>query len=119
MTQKDLFGEPYEDKKTQKQQDAEVQSLFDKWWSHYPRKTAIGKARESFCKAHKAGKFTEHDLDAMVATLKWQTTELWIGRNERYIPHGSTYLHQERWKDERPKRIGEAFGKANDDNDMF
>lgn len=122
MTQKDLFGEPYEDKKTQKEHNAELDAAFEEWWKHYPpgRKQDKGHARKTFHKKYTDKRFTLADVrDVLIPALKWQTTELWIGRNARYTPMPRTYINGERWTDERPKRVGEAFGKANDENDMF
>jgi hypothetical protein len=115
----DLFGNPIPKRQTEKGANAAIDALFLKWWSHYPRKVAIGKARMAFHKAHKTGKFGMLDIPDMVATLKWQTTEVWIGKHEKYIPHATTYINQERWKDERPKRAGESFGRISDDDLPF
>jgi len=109
--QVDLFGEPLpRAPSTAADVDRAAIELFGQWWQWYPRKIAVGKAREAFIRAYKKGKFVKPDIPAMIDTLKWQTSEVWVGRGEQYIPHGATYINHERWKDERPTRIGAVFG---------
>jgi hypothetical protein len=69
---------------------------FDQFWAAYPRKTGKGKARAEFAKA-----ITRTTLDAILTALEWQRTQPdWVKNGGQFIPHPSTWLHQERWDDE-------------------
>jgi hypothetical protein len=67
---------------------------FDTFWATYPRRVGKHAARQAFAKRP-----TEATLDKLLAALDWQKRQpQW--QTERYIPHPSTWLHQQRWEDE-------------------
>lgn len=77
---------------------------FDEFWKIYPRKTAKGAARVAYFKALTK---TTH------LTLMCAASELadHIGREDKFTPHASTWLNQERWEDElinEPRPISNA-----------
>lgn len=66
---------------------------FDEFWMIYPRKTAKGAARVAYLKALKK---TDHlSLITAACALAEQS-----GRENKFTPHASTWLNQERWEDE-------------------
>ena len=71
-----------------------VENEFDDWWSHYPRKVAVGGARKAFVAARKKVSF-EDLLDAVK-----RYAILCQGKEARHIAHGATWLNQERWSDQ-------------------
>lgn len=72
-----------------------VEDEFREVWQHYPRKVGTGKAREAWAKARRRATFAE--IAAPLAR--------WIGVQRGTpidkIPHFSTWLNQERWKDDQ------------------
>lgn len=75
---------------------------FDRFWSVYPRKTAIGAARKAWPKALKTA-----DADAIVAgAIRYRDDP---NRDPSFTAHASTWLNQERWNDDPlPVRNGRA-----------
>jgi hypothetical protein len=69
---------------------------FAEFWDAYPRKVGKPTARAKYARALKGGARPELIL-AGVHTWKrrWKAE----GTLEQYIPHPSTWLHQERWND--------------------
>ena len=72
--------------------------LFEVFWKAYPRKVSKQAALKAFEKID----VDDALLDKMLAAVAAQKeSEQW--QEERYIPHASTWLNQERWNDEPPK----------------
>lgn len=72
-------------------------SLFQTFWEAYPRK--VGKP--AALRAWK--KIKANEVEAILkAIVLWQRSEQW--QSEKYIPHPATFLNQERWKDQPPKK---------------
>lgn len=72
-------------------------SLFDRFWSEYPNKTAKDAARKAFEKR----KPDDHMLQKMLHALAQQRrSDQWIRDGGQYIPHPATWLNQGRWMDE-------------------
>lgn len=72
-------------------------SLFDEFWSHYPKKAAKKDARKAFDKT----KADRTKLDAMIAAVKVQKAgEGWTKDRGQFIPNAATWLNGERWTDE-------------------
>ena len=67
---------------------------FQEFWSRYPRKVGTGAAKKAYDKALKSARH-----DDIMAGLSEQLPAL-ESRQKQYIPHASTWLNQERWKDE-------------------
>ena len=69
---------------------------FEKFWKAYPRKDAKQDAYKAFPKALK-----KTTLDTLLKSLEiFKNTESWQRDEGKYIPYASTWLNQERWKDE-------------------
>lgn len=84
--------------------------MFDEFWEAYPKK--VGKQP-----AHK--KWKQKHLDAkaemIIADVIWRKgrSQQW---NKGFVPNPATYLHQERWDDERDDI---QAGKAKDGKDSI
>lgn len=68
---------------------------FEGIWERYPRKVAKGAAREAWRKAR--GTTTFREISAPLA----QFIGLSIGADQKFTPHLSTWLNQERWADDQ------------------
>lgn len=67
---------------------------FDIFWEAYPRKVGKKPAQQKFAKAVRL-----HGFATIMAGLeKWQAA--WVGTDKQFIPHASTWLFQERYRDE-------------------
>jgi hypothetical protein len=74
-----------------------IADLFDRFWTEYPRKVA----RPEALKAFKRTKPTEESLAAMLAAILRQGLADKCAKGEsRFVPHPSTWLNQERWRDQ-------------------
>ncbi len=67
---------------------------FELWWQAYPRKVAKGQARRAYRAAIRRYRVTCDELLEAVRTYPF-------GHEERFIPHPTTWLNGERWRDER------------------
>jgi len=77
-------------------------SKFDEFWKAYPRKVAKPAALKAFNKISPSDAlFAE-----MLAALEWQRLQdQWQKDGGAFIPHPSTWLNGERWRDERPAAL--------------
>lgn len=77
-------------------------SKFDEFWRAYPRKVAKPAALKAFNKISPSDAlFAE-----MLAALEWQRLQdQWLKDGGAFIPHPSTWLNGERWRDERPTAL--------------
>lgn len=77
-----------------------VEAEFEIWWKQWPRKIAKPKALESYRKARKK----KIPAELLLSTASQQLAA-WraMGRDKDKIPHGATWLNQERWNDEVEK----------------
>lgn len=67
---------------------------FDKFWKLYPRKVAKKKAEQAW------DKIPASEHEAIYADIaKRIFSESWKDQGGKFIPHPTTYLNQERWKD--------------------
>lgn len=90
-----------------KEQIDSLSSDFDEFWKQYPRKVGKGAALKAYAKARK-----ENDHGTLVGAIAAQRT--WgIWTEDRFIPHASTWLNEQRWLDERPKQTAFAKPTAN------
>lgn len=72
---------------------------FEAFWSMYPRKAGKKPAAAAFARM----KPSAQQLEQMLTALRWQcATETWTKDGGKYIPHPTTWLNQERWRDEPP-----------------
>jgi hypothetical protein len=68
---------------------------FDIFWSHYPRKVGRLKAERHW------NRMSERDQLLAIRTLElWKQTVQWTSSEGLFIPYGSTFLGQERFRDE-------------------
>ena len=77
----------------------EINVLFDRFWSAYPRHVAKQEALKRFEKLNPSEELLETMLKAIE---KQKGSEQWTKDNGQYIPHPSTWLNQSRWEDELP-----------------
>lgn len=84
----------------QRRADLVISDNFHEIWAMYPRKAGKGAARKAYERAVKkiCPNTLHQKLEAFTQALSASGTE------ERYIPHLSTWLNQERWDDELPKQ---------------
>lgn len=72
------------------------QALFDKWYSHYPKKVGKAAAHKAFRKIIKTVA-----LDTLIDAVELhKTSAQWTRDNGQFIPNPSTWLNQHRWEDE-------------------
>lgn len=75
----------------------DIDILFDRFWSEYPRKEAKQAAKAEFEKL----KPTEELLLTMIEAIeKQKQSTQWQESGGQYIPHPRTWLHNKRWEDE-------------------
>lgn len=75
----------------------DIDILFDRFWSEYPRKEAKQAAKTEFEKL----KPTEELLLTMIQSIeKQKQSTQWQESGGQYIPHPRTWLHNKRWEDE-------------------
>ena len=82
----------------------DVDRLFDKFWSIYPRREGKQDARKAFVKLKPDIALLETMVNAITAQKKssqWQEA--------RYIPHPATWLNGHRWEDEPTKDTGKRM----------
>jgi hypothetical protein len=74
--------------------DQDQEASFKSFYALYPKKIAVGKARQSWMKQ-------KPPLDQVIKALEWQCESPdWIKDNGKWIPMPSTWLNQQRWLDE-------------------
>ena len=86
-----------------KDNNKEKDIMFDRFWAAYPRKEAKPKAHDAFIKINPDEELLEKMLTAIE---KWKASDQWNENNGQYIPHPTTWLNQQRWNDEPPKKNG-------------
>ncbi|MGH4000223.1 MAG: hypothetical protein ACRDTJ_22500 [Pseudonocardiaceae bacterium] len=75
---------------------------FDEFWDVYDRKVAKAKAKTAFKAAlKKSGVTADLIITSARDFIAWQHSE---GKHPEFTPHPATWLHQERWADERASR---------------
>lgn len=80
-----------------KESDSRYADRFVRWWSAYPRKVGKGAAEKAFLKLNPSEELTEQMIAAVTAQ---RATAQWQRDGGQYIPNPSTWLNQERWRDE-------------------
>lgn len=74
-----------------------VRELFDRFWEAYPRKASKKAAIKVFEKINP----DEQLVETMISTIeRAKTSDGWKREKGRFIPHPTTWLNGERWKDE-------------------
>ena len=83
--------------KERREKNKNIDILFDRFWSEYPRKEAKQAAKAEFEKL----KPTEELLLTMLEAIeKQKKSTQWQESCGQYIPHPRTWLHNKRWEDE-------------------
>jgi hypothetical protein len=83
---------------------------FDRFWALYPRKTDKLKARKAWDRLKPENGLAEEILAAVGRQRTWPA---WSKDGGAFIPHASTWLRGERWKDEPPTN-GAGRGRVNE-----
>ena len=78
-----------------KQEQSEIEGMFNEFWAAYPRKVNKVNAFKAFKKVCKNRKMLEVLLSALA---KHKKTEQW--KTATLIPHASTWLNGCRWEDD-------------------
>lgn len=73
----------------------DVEAEFEAVYRHYPRKTANGAARKAWIKARRVAAFIE------ITEPLFQWISLQRETDMKFIPYFSTWLNEERWKDDQ------------------
>lgn len=90
------------------QSDMETKSsLFESWYSFYPKKVSRGKAESIW------ERFTLQECKTIapliIEALKWQSkSEDWTKENRKFVPHPGKYLTDKRWLDVNPNYKSES-----------
>lgn len=88
-----LFGG---DDRRQMERRRESDELFKDFWAAYPRKVGRVAAKREWDRIRPTAEVVKQMADA----LEWQR-EQWD--DPKFIPHPRTWLHNQRWEDERPE----------------
>jgi hypothetical protein len=116
-----------ETRKIEKAEKSYIESLFNKFWTEYPRRDAKQCALKKFVTLMKECK-SQENMDALFnkmlkAVDKAKASPQWSKDNGQYIPMAQTWLNQHRWEDEgvvasqtesqnRADRLASHFSKA-------
>ena len=71
------------------------ESLFDEFWSGYPKKQGKKKCRDKYLKLLRDG----HTHKDILGRLEYDLTGEWEARDRKYIPMPYTWLNREDWTD--------------------
>ena len=89
-------GEATERNKTEVISYEEI--AFNEFWSAYPKKVTKKGCYKSFCKI----KNLEKEMPLIMEALeRFKKSKGWQKDNGQFIPHPTTWINQERWKDEQ------------------
>ena len=84
---------------------------FEKFWTAYPRTSGVSKAN-----AKKAWRNTKGvPVETILEAVGWCKRHEWEGKEQKYIPHPSTWLNGKRWEtcgDRQPKALTLSDAKA-------
>lgn len=78
------------------------ESDFNSFWNQYPNKKGKVEARKKFLNLNK-------DLLPVIldSLEKYKMSPQWVKDGGRFIPHGSTWINQQRWEDELEVEVGD------------
>lgn len=68
---------------------------FEEFWKEYPRKVGRKVAERKWARMNERER-----RDAISGVRLWRDTVQWQASGGLFIPYASTFLNQERWKDE-------------------
>lgn len=90
--------------------------IFVQFWNAYPRKVNKKRAEELFVKLKQSD--IEELMDFMPAFQKWAET-----KEQRYIPHATTFINGRRWEDELEKtedqKLEDWVNEEDDEEETF
>jgi hypothetical protein len=91
------YQEAIPETETETETETDIGGLFSRFWDAYPRKVAKPDALKAFRRT----KPTEAVLESMLAAIGRQDLAKRVQVGEaRFVPHPTTWLNQERWKDQ-------------------
>ena len=67
---------------------------FNEWWNVYPNPS--GSKKKAFEAWEKATDLSIDKKDLFLLTCRFKQSEL--GKEQKYIPHATTWLNQKRWE---------------------
>ena len=107
--QSESESESISESESESEPAAQVPSLFDVFWSVYPKHEAKQAAKKAFDKL----KPDEALVQTMVTAIeKWKQTDQWQENGGQFIPYPATWLNGRRWEDDVPeKRKAKAANK--------
>lgn len=74
------------------------ETAFNEFWSAYPKKVNKKGCYKSFCKIKSLKEEMPLIMDALE---RFKNSKGWQKDNGQFIPHPTTWINQERWKDEQ------------------
>lgn len=75
----------------------DINEMFDKFYSAYPKKKDKAKALRAFKKLNP----DEELLNTILRALERQKNDAdWVKQKRQFMPYPSTYLNNRRWEDE-------------------
>ena len=77
---------------------ADAEEGFNYFWQRYPRKKGKAKAKDKFISLTK--KMDIEEFKIFVDTITSYAVKTYKDKEDGFIPHGSTYMNEERWLDE-------------------
>jgi hypothetical protein len=76
-------------------------TLFERFWSVYPKKVGKKKTKEVWKRIRPAP--TPELVEVMVSTINaWIKSDQWVKDGGQFIPHPTTWLNAGRWEDDAP-----------------
>jgi hypothetical protein len=87
------------DKEKEKEKDIKgaYEERFDMFWELYPKKVAKAKTKTKWLSLKPDEKLFN---EIMKGLQRYSQSEQWQKEDGQFIPHPSTFLNQERWKDD-------------------
>jgi hypothetical protein len=82
-------------------------SLFNTFWSIYPKKIAKEYAYKCFIKIDNLEVIFDDIINALT---KQKSMQSWS--DKKYIPNPSTWINQKRWEDEIDEQSASSFGSV-------
>jgi hypothetical protein len=78
-------------------------TYFERWYKHYPKKRARGRAETAFVNALKKNKDVPADefVDKLIAAVELQRKSVdWQKDGGQFIPHPASWLNAKMWGDD-------------------
>lgn len=88
------------------------EELFERFWSSYPRKVNKKEALKAWNSLKPSEDLTE---EIIAGVTYWKGSKQWSKDNGQFIPHASTFLRGERWKER--DTVTDTFNADGEEND--